>query len=352
MGFLRYYLLFITFLCMVSLNTPGSSADTTSVSASWSSLKSAAATAEIRFLKTTMTVEKTGLSPKQVTDIVDGLEAGPGDDLFSEVIHKMNPALEKRFSEHDQEQQSWSLWEERTLFFDGFSERSIGDNDEHLRTENLHLMHNFKSRAVECYERGQCPFFYYGLEWLLGVPPPHVLDDADVVDASAASLKLDLGNGRHIVVDPENHLPIRDETIGGDGSISKLIFYRNQTSYPGGVTLPAVKLQVSFQRGVAKHVMLSAILDAEFNLDIPAEKFEMPVKEGTVLADLRNGERRSRRVKNDVSNAGEYFIASETVTTRQAAPVVHQGFGWKSLLLIGNGIFLIVLGVFFWRRSS
>lgn len=327
----------MTFICVISLIPIFTSLN--------------ASTSEIRFLKTTMTVEKTGLTPEQVTEIVDGLESGPGEELFSEVIHKMNPTLEERFAAHDQKQQPWSLWEERKLFFDGFSERSIGQDDEHLRTENLHLVHDFKSRMVECYDSGQSPIFYYGLEWLLSLPPPRLLDEAEVIESNAETLRLDLGNGRQIVVDAESHLPVREESLGPDGTITKLIFYRYPTSYPGGVTLPAMKMQVGFKGGVAKNVLLSAILDAEFNVDIPSDRFEMPVKEGTVLADVRNNERRSQRIKNDVANAIEYFLASEIATTRPVAPAAPQGFSWKSFLLIANGIFLIVLGLFFWRKS-
>lgn len=352
MGYLRYYLLFSLLLCAVSIQAIGSSSDTDSVQASWKSLKSAAATAEIRFLKTTMTIEESNLTPEQVAEVVHGLVAEPGTELFSEIIHKLNPALEQRFAEHDQKQQPWSLWDDRTLYFDGFSERTIGENDEHLRTQNVHLVHNFKSRGIDCYELGQCPFFYYGLDWLIGIPAPRLLDEATVSETGPSDLKLDLENGKQIVVDAESHLPIYEESVDPDGTVNKVTFFRDQTSYPGGVSLPAVKIQVGFKNGIAKHVMMSAILDAKFNVEIDETKFEMPVSAGSNLTDLRSGERRSKRSKKDVSNAAEYFVASETQARPLAAPAGDKGFDWKSFLLIANGVFLIVLGFIVWKKSK
>jgi len=352
MGYLRYYLLFSLLLCAVSIQAIGSSSDTDSVLASWQSLRSATATADIRFLKTTMTMEESNLTPEQIAAVIDGLESEPGSQLFSEVIHKLNPALEQRFSEHDQEQQPWSLWDDRMLYFDGFSERTIGENDEHLRTWNVHLVHNFKSRGIDCYEQGQCPIFYYGLDWFIGIPAPRLLDEASASETSPGQIKLDLENGKQIVVDAETHLPIYEESVDPDGTVNKVTFFRDQTSYPGNVSLPAVKIQVGFKNGFAKHVMMSAILDAKFNVEIDETKFEMPVSEGSILTDLRSGERRSRRTKKDVSNAVEYFAASEGQARPFAAPVAVKGFDWKSFLLIGNGVFLIVLGFIVWKKSK
>ena len=289
------------------------------------------------------------MTPEQISEIVIGLEAEPSTQLFSEVIHKLNPALEQRFEEHDQKQQAWSLWDDRTLYFDGFSERSIGENDEHLQTQDVHLVHNFKSRGIDCYELGQSPIFYYGLDWLLGIPAPRLLNEATVSETSPGELTLDLENGKQIVVDADTHQPIYEESVDPDGTVNKITFFRDQTSYPGGVSLPAVKIQVGFKNGFAKHVMMSAILDAKFNVEIDESKFEMPVSKGSVLTDLRSGERRSKRSKNDVSNAVEYFIASET----QPRPIAaDKGFDLKGFLLIANGIFLMVLGFFVWRKAK
>ncbi len=189
--------------------------------------------------------------------------------------------------------------------------------------------------------------------WL--APPERVLEQIETAEVDSDVLRLSGEDVGEWVLDKQTHLPISQKSMDDNSSFGRLTYYRLPTVYPGEVTAPAIRLQVDIRDGIAHNAKVTAIVDAEFNLDIPRSAFVVPVPKGAVMVDERSDERHARRLKHDIDDAAEYFFANGVPQTDQVASSSGQSqkkFDWKAFFLIANGISLIVLGVVLWRRSG
>ncbi len=59
------------------------------------------------------------------------------------------------------------------------------------------------------------------------------------------------------------------------------------TTYPSGITFPTVCVEAKYRKGKLIHLVLSVIVDAAFNNDIPESKFQLAVPAGTVAVNMR-----------------------------------------------------------------
>ena len=209
------------------------------------------------------------------------------------------------------------------------------------------------SQSVECYELTHTPLFYYGYKWLVSIPHPDKLNHVTSIKKSGSRLILNLGKNQ-LIVDNESHLPIHESIKTPIGHIVKEVYYLNPTSFSGGVTMPAVKIEVSYRGPHARLMKLTAIIDAEFNVEVDDDAFALPVKKGTALFDLRSDTRISRIAKSDIKDVLEYFDVSETVPREipAAGDPVPQDTNWVGLLLIINGLYLIGLSIVLWRKAN
>ncbi len=321
------------------------------IEASWSSQKSSAATARITFYKTLIDCDELKLSVEDVVEIVDGLKSSRDENFRSNLIQKFNPKLFKKHQAHDQKKQKWDLWGKRTLINDGFRERSVGSDTDHVIARGLHLIHNQLNHEISCYERGLCEFHYHQLDWFLAVLPTKALQKVVSVEEGEGTQTLRWKSGSWLVVDAENQLPIEEEVIDSTGTIAKRVFFREFAGYPGDVMLPAIRIEVSFRDSAARHVMVTVVDDAQLNVDVPEFEFVLPAPAKSVMADLRNNQRKAQRIKQPVEDSAEFFLAS-AVSANVKVPTVAQSFNWKAFFLILNGLVLIVLGVTLWRRAK
>lgn len=351
----RYKLLFQFFMVinfsLVVLYAADIASLIPAIETSWNSQKSSASTSRITFYESFFDCRKSKLSVEDVVEIVDGLELSRDEKVIEELVEKFNPEFFKEQQAHDQKKQKWSMWEKRTLISDGFRERSTGEDDEHVVARGLHLMQSRSNNEITCYEQGQCDYHYHQLDWFLAVPPEKVLQDVVSIEEGELTHTLRWKSGGWMNVDAESQLPIDEEIVSASGEILKKTFYRERSVYPGDVLIPAIRIEISFRESLARHVMVTVVEDARFNVDISESEFVLPAAANSTLADLRNNKRRGRRTKHDIEDSAEYFLAG-ALGSNAVVPAASRSFNWKAFFLILNGVVLIVLGVILWRRTS
>ncbi len=327
-----------------------------SVLVSWSEHRSRPATVKIHFLTSNLPCKDQKLSVEEVQQLVDRFEFAPNEAFLMEFVRAFNPEVIERHRNHDQSTGPWELWRDVVYLDDGVSKRSQGKYNEHIVARGLHLMYSkHLSRQMTAYEKGRCMVYFYDRGWLLGIPPERVLEQIETAEVDSDVLRLSGEDVGEWVLDKQTHLPISQKSMDDNSSFGRLTYYRLPTVYPGEVTAPAIRLQVDIRDGIAHNAKVTAIVDAEFNLDIPRSAFVVPVPKGAVMVDERSDERHARRLKHDIDDAAEYFFANGVPQTDQVASSSGQSqkkFDWKAFFLIANGISLIVLGVVLWRRSG
>ncbi len=348
-------------LLTAALSSPALYADETtqlldSVSVSWDDHRSRSATAKIHFLSAVIGCKEQKFSVEDVRRLVAEFEFSADEKFMLEFVSTFYPEVIERHRQHDQSTGPWDLWDDVVLLDDGVNTRSIGRHNEHIVARGLHLMYSkHLSQQITAFEKGRCMVYFYDREWFLGIPAAQILGQVEVAQAEANSLKLSGKKSGDWVLDGETHLPISQTSMDDQSKFGRLTYYKLPTVFPGDVTAPAIRVEIDFRDGIAQKAELTAIVDAEFNLDIPQAAFVVPVKEGAVMVDQRSEERHARALKHSIENAAEYFLANGIARKTVAAtpdPGSQRKFDWKAFFLIANGISLIVLGVVLWRRSA
>lgn len=323
-----------------------------SVNESWNNLAASAATAQIQYLNTTFSCNESGKTPEQVRQIVERLNPAKPAEIMEELVRQFSPEIFAKQQAHNQKESPWQLWDQQILLDDGFQERSSGLRTEHLVTQGVHLMRGLQNNQVTCYLNGECRYFYYGRDWFLAIPIKQAMQTVSSYVELDQQLELRWDGGGFLRLDSTHHTPLYGESYNAAGQLFKTSHYLEPTTYPGDVTLPAVRIEINYREGVAVAVEATAIESAEFNLAIPAAEFNLSIPKGGVLIDAREEKSRVRRVNDDVANVTEYFLASAYAPHLVPTPAPPRQFDWKAFLLIANGLFLIIVGLILWKRAK
>jgi len=130
--------------------------------------------------------------------------------------------------------------------------------------------------------------------------------------------------------------------------ISREVWQLALTEYPGGIVMPAVRIDTRYRGGRLKSLRVFLIEEAEFNGPVSENQFVMPVAAGTVLVDYRHPKKTVWRTETAADD-----VRSLLVPVSSPVPAVASGGGlsWQMVLIL-NGIALIVVATVLWRRAS
>ncbi len=120
------------------------------------------------------------------------------------------------------------------------------------------------------------------------------------------------------------------------------------TGYPGGVTMPAVRIKTLYQNGALKSLTVWKIEEARFNEPVGEDRFVLGVPAETVLVDSRLQESVVREVVQAVPDVRSVLVPILEPGVRGADGV---GFSWRMILIL-NGVGLIALAVWLWKKGS
>ena len=120
------------------------------------------------------------------------------------------------------------------------------------------------------------------------------------------------------------------------------------TEYPGGVTMPSLRIDAYYQNGRLKTLTAWSIENATINGPVDEDRFVMSVPEQTVLVDTRLPKKSVWKVKKPVDDVRSIL----TPITAAGTPVSGQsGTNWRILLLL-NGLVFFVLAAWLWKKGS
>lgn len=132
------------------------------------------------------------------------------------------------------------------------------------------------------------------------------------------------------------------------GQTKSEVWQRALTEYPGGVTLPMLRMQANYQRGWLNSLTVWTIENANLNGPVDEGRFIMSVPKETVLVDTRLPKTVVRKVKEPVDDVRTILTP---ISAAGAPSTVSERTNWRVLLIL-NGLVFILLAVWFWKKGS
>lgn len=119
---------------------------------------------------------------------------------------------------------------------------------------------------------------------------------------------------------------------------------------PDGVVFPTCSYRVMYdpvRTGLIDRVNFTEIVDAQFNRPIPLGTFSLPEPPGVAVFDKRKDDKILDLTNEDTENT-RIFIFEPVTEELQPTPIPWQ---FRAFFIV-NGLILIGLGVWLWRRVS
>jgi len=250
------------------------------------------------------------------------------------------------------------IWMDSQLVLDGDKVKLSDGYFTHLQVRGLHLMFDHLAESVSVYKRGECPFSVIEVNSFRDAPNQTYVDRQVPIQELEKWWLMETDEGQ-LYMDSRDGLP-REHTVlmKRGGPPYRFTKYVGHTLYPGGMTMPTVRVDAFFNEQGLSNLELRVIRDAEFNIEIYESEFVVGLERGTNWFDNRshfNG----GQVREPVRDAIEYF---EAIVPPQQPPMkvadmpppereFRFPFTWEGFLLVLNGLALIALGIHFWRRQ-
>ncbi|SFI28220.1 hypothetical protein SAMN05421753_107170 [Planctomicrobium piriforme] len=257
----------------------------------------------------------------------------------------------------------------RKLLLQGRERRCTTPQMEHVLTEDLHLLAAPSNSDVKAFRRGNCPYWFEGLEWFRTVPHEVLFKSCQLnrVAATQAALPHSSGDlwrldyvekpethGSRVFLDVGDGLPRRWELVSPQsGNMVRLELYHDYVTFPGNVLCPTVRVEADFKQNKATSVQLTVIEQAKFNQPLSADAFRLTAAKGWGWFDWQEPDHHSGVWPQAVADVAAFFRnrTRSVALTQEASTGSSPVRSWRSLLLLLNGGVLVVVGIVLWRRS-
>lgn len=336
----RYLLIFL------ALQSLSYSEDVTTFKALWDGYRTEIATARIDYTVTRMQIKPTTL--EDLKQRLEQVNLNQHEGLFERFLAEFSLRWDGKRK----------AWIDSTLMVDGNNVKSTGDYYNHLKVRKLHLVFDNRAKSVTGYNRGECQLAVIDVASFRDVPNQSYVENKVPMKEVGPLLRMETETGHWMTVDPLDGLP-REHLVTLNGSTRPYRYrqYSQHAIYPGGIIMPAVRIDAHYEEEGISHVELRVVRDAEFNMEVNESEFVIGLEKGTNWFDNRSYFT-GGQVFEPVRDAIEYYEVTEVP---QAPPVNSEDvrieeqssflFSWQGFLLILNGIALIALGVHFWHRQ-
>lgn len=232
-----------------------------------------------------------------------------------------------------------------------------------LKDETVSLLSDSGTRVIRVLDRGRELEGYYDLGYFrvpsktraAGLKPLSVSRHEDRVTITTEVIG---GNGGTIQtkldVDWASGVAIHRQALR-EGSVFREVIYSGLTAFPGSITVPRVVTTLYYTEGHLKTMDLAVITSAQFNTPFPAGTFQISKPEKWAVLDFR-GQAEGTRFEFPTQAVDDIrsLIPSQPLDPLRASPIqmVEQTSPWRRLLLALNGLVLIGVAIWFWKRSG
>lgn len=343
-----------------ALGTPVTPEAVAAVGEGWKASRSEISTAEIEYLNLGITCQGLPLGERRALEIINEIDWHSDDDaaIVEALVWKLRP--DWLLQRDDEMLDLWmsNLAKRKTLLLRGQDHRFISPTHEHVVARDLHLVADHANEHVRAYRHGACPIWHDNLEWWRLIP------DRDVPTFSKGFLSpqgtLDLyyhaepgPQASCISLNPEFGLPVQwrhFDTV--HRKLRRIDLLRDYAQFAGEVPFPTLRVEINFQNERVSNLQINLVRSAKFNLDLPDERFALPLSRGWKWFDARQATETVGMLESDTANIAQFF---RTQASPPPAPATQdyrpRRWNWRSVLLVVNGVLLLSIGIHLWRRT-
>ncbi len=317
--------------------------------------RSEIATAKIDYQYAYLGFAELKLSPEETRERLKTLDFSQLDSLmpkamkaFEEKMHLQNLSVRER-------------WVDKQLVVRGKDFVSKDPFHDQLLQGDVHLVFDHGNKHVKCFNPGQSMLMTEDLNSFRLNPDPRMFEGVTLHKAADYETS-------HLIEVHFNSTPENPATVGSinpdDGFLRRQIvatspgepfkelYFEQYTTFPGGVLLPLLKVEIDYRDKILKSIQFTIIKNAVLNGEIADSEFVRSMKKGDSWFDKRENTLDSGMFRQDVSDVCEFFRARKNSPGVEIAEEVKAPeSNLTSWIFFANGLILLVIGVFLWRRT-
>ncbi len=320
----------------------------------WASMNSDVVSCEAQFRKFFRVKSNTPLTPDQVHEIWQRYDLGEHPERVTEFLREVGGADVKVDVPV------------RHLYIQGQHRKHDLGVLSHVNDDQFSFVNDMGNKQIHLYERGRCPTGTPGME-LFRAPLPsreagYRPGLAEREGGLARLISVSALPGTQGELRTTNTIDWATGVVLHrlrelNGKIAQEVDYSGLTTFAGGITFPRCTWTAQYANGQLQAIDLALLDEVRFNETIPESTFLVSKPEDWHVLDFReqaNGAEITgpKELVDDVRtlipsfalNPSEPVIPRDDKTTGLSYP--------KRALLILNGLALIALGVWMWKRAS
>lgn len=320
----------------------------------WESMKSDVVSCEVRFRKYFRVKPVAPLTRDQLGEVFQRHDLGEHPERVPDFLREV--AGSKANVEVP----------ERHLYIQGQHRKHQMGLLTHVHDDNFSFIHDGDNKQVHVYERGRCPSGTPGLELFRPPMQPQEGDARpDRVDREGNLVRLTtmtppqgpLGEIRTTSTIDWSTGVVLQRLRELDGEVVQEVNYTRLTTHAGGITFPHCVLTARYAKGFLQTMDLALLDDARFNETIPESTFVASKPEGWDVLDFREqangtGIPAPRSPVDDVRTLIPSFALNPLGQVPTPESEKRPMSLPKRVLLVLNGLALMALGVWMWKRAS
>jgi hypothetical protein len=249
----------------------------------------------------------------------------------------------------------------RRLVREGHQGRYEVGNDVKVHDGELQLDYSKFNKSITIRYQGQSNTPVPPIDWLREIPPALKLKSEDAAlskSATTVELKYDTQLFTKRGTLPSRNEFLFDATSGvtlhrhylTESQPTESLYQLALVTGPDGVVFPSCSYRVMYdpeRTGLINRVNFTEIVDAQFNRPNSLETFSLPKPRGVAVFDTRKGDKMLDLTDEETKDTRRLIIEPVTYEL-QPTPIPWQ----RRAFFIVNGLILIGLGVWLWRRVS
>ncbi len=159
-------------------------------------------------------------------------------------------------------------------------------------------------------------------------------------------------DGTYAIIDTATNVPLLWRMVDNGVVVGDLIA-RNVVTLPSGIPFPFLSARATYYKGQLTQLHLQIIKTVELNHPLEDAVFKVQAIPGDMLIDQRGELVRPVKVDQPIDDVVAFLDAQGSSFDATAAPASATGRVSSPLqvILFLNGLVLLVVGVFLWRRS-
>jgi hypothetical protein len=320
----------------------------------WESMRSDIVSCEVRFRKIFRVKPVAPLTRDQVLDLLKRHDLGEHPDRTPHFLREVaGPDVKIEAPT-------------RHLYVQGQHRKHDLGQLTYVTDDNFSLVHDGDNKQVHVYERGRNPASHPGLETfrapLLSRAEGYLPDRAEREGSLLRLITVTAAAGTVEEIQTTNTIDWATGVVLSrlrrmNGEILQEVNYSGLTTFAGGITIPRCVLTARYAKGSLQNLDLALLDEARINEAIPESIFVVSKPEGWPLLDFRE----------QASGAGIPVPQGQVDDARTLIPsfaLNPPGPDFakenearslpvsKRTLLVLNGLALIALGLWMWKRAS